>query len=1188
MAKPVFTDNQQLAIDLRDRNILVSAAAGSGKTAVLVERIIRRILDENRPVDIDRILVMTFTRAAAAQMKEKILNAINEKRSINPHDRNLNKQYALVHNANIMTIDSFCMNVVRNHFGEIGLSPDFRMADEGEMRLLKQDVLEEVIEARYEGGGDDFLRMTEVFASKKTDTAIEDLVLSLYTYSQSYPDPQLWLDMCTRDYSDFSRESEPEWLKAYEKLIRTELERVRTRLDEAGDMCRQEFGPLPYLNAIENELELTDSLLGFRDYPELYEKCIEQKDYTYEKLKPVRIPKEGEATLEEIEERTAKKEMVKSIRDICKEQVQSVLTSVCAINFEELKNGMSMMKSHIGELVSLTGDFASQFGAKKREKNIVDFNDIEHMCLEILRNGEDTTALEYRDFFEEIYVDEYQDSNLVQEEILGLISKRDENKGNVFMVGDVKQSIYGFRMAKPEIFVGKYDRFGEYVSNNENNDGSKPERDIRICLSDNFRSRKEVLSSVNNVFSKIMSRDFCGIEYDDAAALHPGKTYTDSESDYTTELNLMIKDKEADERESEALLVANRIKEMVGTFLIEDEGEMRPLKYSDIVILLRTAKGWDNTFMSILEGQGIPVFVTSQAGYFESMEIITILNFLRIIDNPLQDIPLAAVMMSVIGNFSEEEVALIRAAFKNGCLYEALVNYSNISDGNVPELLRKKTEDFLNNLNGYRIKAGYMSVAEILTEIIDGEYGKIIRAMPGGAKKYANLNMLLRKASEYGKTSYKGIFHFNRYIEALRKYDIDYGEANISDENADTVRIMSIHKSKGLEFPVCFVCGMGKKINKTDVRTAVLTDPEYGIAADFIDIDRRLKSKSPFKAVVSKKKEAEIIAEEMRVLYVAMTRAKEKLIMTGTVRDEEAICSTMLTIDHANSYLDMCTLASDNGNIPEINICFKTVEDLIDDAVAEGISAEVNRKCLVDIVLGEEGACAELKPSDEYERLKKILTDRFNYKYPYEDRGNVKVSVSELKHRSETAEDMDSREDAAPVKYEYEPGQNNKAALHGTAVHRIFELWDYSLEPDRESVDRFLKYVDDEKLMEDDLLELVRADEIYAFVSSDIAARMADAYKRGELYREQPFVISDNPEDPDSPLVQGIIDAYFIEDGKIVLVDYKTDRGKNESQLAGDHSTQLAYYSKALSRLLHLDVKESIIYSTFLKKSIVI
>ena len=547
--------------------------------------------------------------------------------------------------------------------------------------------------------------------------------------------------------------------------------------------------------------------------------------------------------------------------------------------------------------------------------------------------------------------------------------------------------------------------------------------------------------------------------------------------------------------------------------------------------------------------------------------------------------------MSVIGDFSEEDVALIRSEFKDGYLYEAFINYfnthctgENVTNGTLCE----KVISFNEKINEYRKKSEYLSVSEILTEIIDGEYGNIIKALPGGKKKFANLNMLLMKAIEYGKTSYKGIFQFNRYIETIRKYEIDYGEANLSDENDDTVRIMSIHKSKGLEFPVCFVSGISKQINFKDTNAAVLTDGQFAIATDIIDIERRVKSKSLFKDAIAKKKHAEIIAEELRLLYVAMTRAKEKLILTGTVKDEKTLTESLVTLENITSYLDMYILASDNGVVDGIRLSYYTKNDLIDDAVKEVISNEALRLELIRLTLGES----------EFKEYDNEIAKRLEFSYPYEDKGYVKLGVSQIMHNSQkpiNAEDSDYAESTAYIyeetneddAYDKETSSNNsRGALHGTAVHRILEIWDYSREVTHESVRDFLKYAEDEMLMEEELFGIVNEDEIYNFLTSDIAKRMKEADERGELRREQPFVICDDENDPESMLVQGVIDAFFFEDDMIVLVDYKTNNVKTEKALKDKYKIQLDYYAKALKRMLNKEIKESVIYSTVLNRCI--
>lgn len=1223
MADVKFTLMQSEAISLRDKNILVSAAAGSGKTAVLVERIIQRVLDSDNPIDIDRILVMTFTKAAAAQMKEKILKAIDEKLRENPEDEHIQKQYVLVHNASIMTIDSFCMSVVKNHFEEIGISPDFRMADEGEIRLLKQDVLEDVLEKYYEEGDEEFLNMTEVLSLGKTDQKLEDIIFDLYTFSQSYPVPFEYLDNCDNEYRNISVDGfdHIKWVNQYANQTISTLKNLYKKLDEAANYCNYEFGPKAYEPGVEEVIKVIDKLLINKGsdneptYSRLYENALSISDEKIGAIGRLSLPKEGTIPDEELAERAKLKDKVAAIRKEAKESVEATIKELTANSPEDVVSSMKLMSSTISMLIKVTKDFTLALNEKKRSKNVADFNDVAHFCLEILKNGKDTTAREYSEFYKEIYIDEYQDSSLLQEELLKYLA-RDEHK--LFMVGDVKQSIYGFRLARPQIFVDKYNKYAD-VSKKDT------ESDIRIDLSHNFRSRNEVLESVNSVFEYAMTKELGGIEYDEAAKLRLGANYKELDVDNTTELNMMIKSDDVNDREAEAYMVARRIKDLMANHRVEDGSENgRPLKYSDIAILLRSSKGWDNVFMNILENEGIPVHVASAQGYFLSFEIKILLEYLKIIDNPLQDIPLTAVMLSVIGGFTEEELSIIRGANKEGYLFDSLIKYKETYNdtGDESSILSSHIEKFVERLNYYRRKSEYNSVEEMLTEIIDDEYGRIIAAMPNGKKRTANLNMLLNQAKEYGKTSFKGIFHFNRYIEALKKYDIDFGEANILDETDDTVRIVTVHKSKGLEYPVVFLCGMSKKFNTMDLSKTVLTDSEYGLATDVIDIKRRVKYPLLFKGLIKNKKKIELISEELRLLYVAMTRAKEKLIMTGVVKDEEEIDESNIDQVKINSYLDVykyayglnkskTTSEPDSGaiNIDDaIRTSYVTAEDITVEKTFEESGLMARRERLLSIL--NKNASKNTENEDAFDAISDIIYC-INYEYPYQsEKKAVKISVSELKHRSyETSETSDSTlfsdfEDeinaigtSNTISSEEQANSHSKkdnsseptfGALHGSAVHRVFELWDYTRYESRESVESFLKYIEEEKLMEDELMGIVNVDEILAFVTSDIAKRMKIASFNDNLYREQPFVISEDLEDPESTLIQGIIDAYFYEDDEIVLVDYKTDKGKTAEKLIADHKIQLDYYADALERMLGTKVKEKIIYSTELKKSIAI
>lgn len=1173
-----FTENQQRAIDIRDKNILVSAAAGSGKTAVLVNRIIDRVLDENDPVDIDRILVMTFTNAAAAQMKERILDAIEEKRKVNPSNKNLQKQAALIHSANISTIDSFCLNVVRNHFSDININPDFRIADQGELKLIKQDVLESVMESEYERGEDSFLDMTECFSYGRTDRQIENIIIQLHDFAQSYPDPEKWLLGCTSEYDSVNEENlnEAKWICDYLGDIKFTLIEMKKLLEKSIEVCNEELGPYVYIEALENDISYIEKIVSLSNYSDLYNFFENVGEPSFSKLKSLKMLKEGEASLEEIETQSRKKTYVTDVRDKYKTYIKSIYSDISNNSPEGIVDDMVSMAPYVGSLVKTTILFLKEFANKKREKNIVDFNDLEHMCLDILKTSE-SASLEYRDHFKEIYVDEYQDSNLVQEEIVKLLCVESETKGNLFMVGDVKQSIYGFRLARPEIFVEKYNRFPEY--------DESLSADVKIDLHDNFRSRTTVIDSVNDVFKHIMTENTGGIIYDEKASLHAKAEYPDGEG-FSSELIYAYHIDEVNDRVLEAHTVAERIKELKRTLLVTKDNNLVPLKYSDIVILLRSAKDWDTVFQSVLEGEGIPVHVDSSTGYFSRPEVYTLLEYLKVIDNPRQDIPLMSVLRSPIGNMYDEEIAIIRGAFPQGDLYSSVLSYLN-TEGNEADIkgtiIKKKLGSFITELEYYRRKTSYTTVDMIITEIIDGYYGDCVLVSNNGKKKYANLQMLLEKAKEYGKTSYKGIFHFNRYIETLHKYEVDFGQANVLDENEDAVRIMTIHKSKGLEFPVCFISGMNKKMNTMDEKDTVLADADRGIGVDIIDIEHRTRKKSLFKKALAKKKHLDSLSEELRVFYVAMTRAKEKLIMSSVIKKEGELQNNNVILLKASSYLDLYKYVSSNYGINSIEEKEYGASEIMSTKIESAVTSEFNKETLINEI--SEGS-AELS-----EDLKACI----EFRYPYEDdKSGIKVSVSELKRRSmalsDAKEDNDNEiilykepEKIVPLFMKKEAEESFSPALRGTAVHRVFEIWDYNRSTTMESVSTFLDEMMECKRLEADLYPLVNRKLVYNFVNSDIAGRMSKALMEGQLFREQPFVIEDAET---KMLIQGIIDAYFIENDEIVVVDYKTDRVESAKELVEKYKIQLDYYGTALAMLSGKKIKEKVIYSTCLNKSI--
>ena len=1152
-----FTQEQLQAIESRNENLLVSAAAGSGKTAVLVERIIRRVLDEENPVDIDRFLVMTFTKAAAEQMKEKILKAIEDKRSKDPTDKNLIKQAALVHNARITTIHGFCLDVIRNHFQEIGLDPDFRVADEGECRLLKADVIEKVIEKAYEEGSDDFINMVECLSAGKSDSGLEGILDKMYEFSMSDPEPENWLDRCVKAYSDSGKDGRI-WIDVFLGQAHLLLADAHDKAVRAMEITQEPDGPYMYEPAVLNDLELIEGLKECREYDQLRTR-LAGVDFVRLKNKP----KDGPYVDEDLKGKFMA--LRESVKDVVKELKKDFF-----IPLEEQDRRIRACLGVVRELTRLTGCIINEYSALKRDKNIVDFADIEHLCIRILGADDGITAAEYRDYFEEIYVDEYQDSNLVQEELLSLITRDD----NLFMVGDVKQSIYSFRLAKPALFTAKYEAYSRAGVDR----GAASDR--KIDLTRNFRSRRSVLDSVNELFEQVMHKELGGIEYDDAARLNYGASYPETEEKLEkTELILAETDENINPRELEARVIASRIRTLMKEQTVadpteEDPARKRPVRYSDIVILLRTAKGWDETFKKVISGAGIPVHTMSTEGYFAAMEVSILLDYLSVLDNPLQDIKLAAVLKSYFGGFLNEDLAKLKTDYKGTYLYDLLCRCKE--DGSSG--LHDKASAFLNEYNRLRSKTGYTPVYELLLEIIEGGYGLSVAVLDDGRRRSANLNMLLKKAEDYGKTSYKGLFHFVRYIEMLKKYEVDYGEANTLDENDDTVRIMTIHKSKGLEFPVCFLAGLQKNYNKMDLTGTVVPDIDLGLGIELVDPVLRIRQTTAMKRAAVIRKTHELLAEEERVLYVAMTRAKEKLILTGVVKDMDKTLATDKGLIKCSSYLDLVTCGLTNAGLPSITVNTLRATGLVDEEIKESVEREAEREDLMRRLEGEGNA------SD-------IMKERFSFIYPYKDAGKAfeKISVTELKKRSmmeKTGTDKEMPDTARelykeekPVLYVPEFMREDEGTipptLHGTAVHRIFEIWDYSNGTSENDIEEFIEYVKREGLMEGSLADCVKIHEISGFVNSSLAGRMKKADERGLLYREQPFMFAH-----EGIIIQGIIDAYFIEDDKIVIVDYKTDRVDDIKDLADRYHVQLEYYAMALKTMLDKEIGELIIYST--------
>ena len=1149
-----WTTEQQQVIDLRNRNILVSAAAGSGKTAVLVERIVKIITDKNHPVDIDHLLIVTFTNAAAAEMRERIGNAIEKALDEQPGDEHLLRQLTLIHNAQITTIDSFCLYVVRNHFHEIDLEPNFRIGDEGELKLLREDVLGKVLEQNYEEPSEAFSDFVEGYASGRTDAALNEMILQLYEFSRSYPWPEKWLDSFVGAYRIENREEldRAEWLAPLTENICFVLKDCEQLLKQALAVTQQDDGPDMYEKAVRSDLEKYEGLSKLTSFCELSGAL---SDIKYDRL----------ASSRGFEGDPDKLELVKSLREQAKDVVKKLCKQYFFCSPEMMIEQLERTEPMLEEVVRLTKQFADEFAAAKRRKNLVDFHDVEHFALQILVDEETEnakkTAEEFRDTFEEIMIDEYQDSNEVQETLLRSISREERGENNIFMVGDVKQSIYRFRLARPELFMKKYDSYSLEESTTQ-----------RIDLHKNFRSREEVLTCTNDIFYKIMARSLGNVEYDAEAALYPGASYPVS-ADFIPEILLagsndeLLEDTElSDKKTLEAKIVAEEIRHLMKTQPVTDKatGELRAARYSDIVILLRSLSGWADSLVEVLNGNGIPAHTVSSTGYFSTVEVQTVLSMLRLLDNPRQDIPMAAVLRSPMAGLTDEELAVLRLEDGSVPFHEAVLELAEglyeedgqkeISDSEADSEADQKQgrnadgkkEDDIETTAHRKLLKFYKKYRQLrqlvpdtpiheLIEIILREtgYGHYVAAMPAGSRRTANLNMLLEKAAAYEKTSYKGLFHFVRYIDELQKYDVDFGEADMVGENEDVVRIMSIHKSKGLEFPIVIVSGMGKNFNKQDTRSKMVLHPELGIGLDYMDGKKRIKSPTIAKKAIAKQIELENLGEELRVLYVALTRAKEKLILTGTLKDaaekvefyrQQANLSkaadrplSYLTREGASGYLDWILPAVlSYGDKYPVRIV----------GAAELVLDEVENQLEQNEDLTER--IEEIEAADT--QLVGQLKQRFSQRYPYQTdilRKN-KYSVSELKHRAMREKFEAEQEETIPAFLEepvtptiplfiqrqekITPDQNvsgqgvqvNRGALRGTAVHRVMECYDFTSE---KSVQEQMDAMEKEEKITADMRTLVKERIVADFVSSETGKRMALAQRMGALYREKRFVM---------------------------------------------------------------------------------
>ena len=1180
-----WTKEQEKVINLRNRSLLVSAAAGSGKTAVLVQRIISMVTDETDPLDIDRLLVVTFTNAAAAEMRERVGAAIENALEQDPYNQHLQRQLTLVHNAQITTIDSFCIRILRDHFHKIDLEPGFRIADEGELKLLREDVCEAVLEDFYQKADPEFLRFADSYSGAKNDLQIKEMILKLYNYAESYPWPKEWLETCVQQY-EAANEAELEeksWIRDFLSYLNVRVENLITAQEKLLELTQEPDGPYMYEASIADDLRQLENLRKCEHFSQ-WQAAISAIDFK-------NIGRSGK-----YEGSVAKKDAVMSGRKRMKDQIDKWKKTIFATMLEVQLERLTQTSKMVRMLVTLTQAFSDRFQEEKQKKNMLDFSDVEHNALRVLVDSETKelteTALEYQQQYREVMIDEYQDSNYVQETLLTAVSGVKNGNENLFMVGDVKQSIYRFRLARPELFMDKYHRFSTEESSQQ-----------RIDLHRNFRSRREVVEAVNDIFYPLMEKDLGNVAYDAEAALYAGAVYPDYENaDCCKPELLLVPSQESgmERREQEAAAVAGRIRELVET------QEIPGITYKDIVLLLRSMSGWAETYQKVFEQEGIPLIVASKTGYLSATEVQTVLSLLRVLDNPYQDIPLAAVMKSYFGKFSSEELAQIRSEYPGMPFYQCVEQMLPVSE---------KIIAFQEMLQKFRQRIPYTPIHRLLQEILDETgYRNYVAALPAGEQRRANLDMLMEKAEAYEQTSYHGLFHFIRYIDRLMKYDVDYGEAEIVSEQENAVRLMSIHKSKGLEFPVVFVCGMGKQFNEQDLNSNMIFHPEFGIGLKWFDCEKRTKANTLIHQIFAMEAKKENLGEELRVLYVALTRAKEKLILAGTCklpeegqysgfsREEKVPFSTRYD---AKSYWDWV--------IPVLGMENPDYRYVIWDEAR--MQQEEQRK-LQDTALEHRTLLEALQNVSETELAQ--LKETFSWEYAWKEEGahKQKVSVSELKHRAmeersesaeqtlNTAQPLFPDEIATPYVPRFvQEVKENAGALYGTMVHRFLECLDFAGLPDFADEKQGLYFV---KQQIDALCALGRMQEadakrlnwkqLLGFLQSDTAKRMRAAAEQGALEREKPFVMSvpanlvwEDSRPEEDVLIQGIIDVFWEEADGIVLLDYKTDHVDNAQELVRRYKKQLELYADALSRFSdEKPVKEILIYSFALAETILL
>lgn len=1265
MSSPKWTKEQLEVIESRECNLLVAAAAGSGKTAVLVERIIQMITSRENPIDIDKLLVVTFTNAAASEMRERIGDAIGKALDENPENKHLQNQLVLLNKSSITTIHSFCLDVIKSNFHRINLDPNFRIGDQTECAILKQEAIEEVFEDLYEERDEGFLNLVESYAERGGDKEVQDIILGIYSFAMASPEPKKWLiDSAERfnidENFDFSQSI---WARAILDTVKIEINGLCLNMERA----------LKEVESIE-ELETFAEKLSveYKKIADISQACNKSWDEAYKKMASMsfenyvkgvkRISKDAPSYIKE------SKEKAKTIRDKTKKSLESIVSATFNKDNDSIREEIKYLYNIVKPISSVVLRFEEEYSNKKREKGIIDFNDIEHFALNILTDIDEKgnivpsdIAVGYRNKFYEIFIDEYQDSNLVQEVLLKAVANTETP--NRFMVGDVKQSIYRFRQAKPELFLQKYNNYND----------KKGSSHRKIMLYKNFRSREEVVDAVNYIFENIMNENIGEIEYTEKERLNLGANFnvdTDEKSIIggATEIHLIQKDNKLDDDiindkddrinnkeneieeeekldniQLEARMVGNIIKDLMK---VNEDGKIqkvydkgidgyRPVEFRDIVILLRATSAWAPVFADELMNMDIPTYADVGVGYFDTIEIKTILSLLQIIDNPMQDIPLISVLKSPIFGFTPEDLIDIRVQSKDKIFYEVLkstAEYDGFTDSqneNESEFIPSeecinKSKDFLIKLKEFKEKSMYMSTDEFIWYLYTRTgYYAYVGALPGGSQRQANLKVLFERAKQFEETSLKGIFNFVNFIEKLKKSSSDMGSAKTLGENANVVRIMSIHKSKGLEFPVVICSAMGKNFNTQDFKKSILYHHNLGYGPQFVDYERRISFPSIAKEALKSKINIENLSEEMRVLYVAFTRAKEKLIITGSTRNiQDSIKRWSNGIESLDTISQYEILKGKNF-LDWIMPCVLRHRDLSNLLEEVGLDAvfnvEHNSKWYGKL-WNKNDILVEKKSDEEKESIEEILEkidvnnpdsdyygeieEKLNYIYPYEfsTRKPATISVTEIKKIQNNYE-----EELINTIFEQkvilkkplfiqneEEREKISGTERGTIVHLVMEVLDLKNVSSVNDIKSQIRGFVSKGIITEKQASIVNPYKIYKFFASNIGKRMLNAeiinreksiyaqVNMKDIYIYEKLINNDDKKlyDNESVMLRGIVDAYFEEDNQIVLVDYKTDfvNEENINQIIEKYKKQLDLYADIIETLTGKSVKEKCIY----------